>query len=227
MYEGSYGARRRSGLRRFRFALALAVAVLLVVTGWVALRPRLSDAYVAPVMRLHVVPNSDSAADQQLKLSVRDALLPVVDRLLQADGDAEDAVVRLAAHGRELRNTALAELRRLHSDYPVTIMTDVSGDGEPIAVRVVIGAGRGSNWFCVLVPPLCFADLEPVERVPVDDEDNSPSQGGVRIAWKWFGNWFGGSGVPIEGVGNVDQDDVHADLAHAVPGDGDIGPAAE
>lgn len=226
MHECSFGSRRWSGLRRFRFALLLAVAVLLVVAGWVALRPRLSDAYVAPVVRLHVVPNSDSAADQQLKLSVRDALLPVVDRLLQADGDAGDAAVRLAAHGRKLRNTALTELRRLHSDYPVTIMTDVNGDGEPLAVRVVIGAGLGSNWFCVLVPPLCFADLEPVERAPVD-EDDSPSQGGLRIAWKWFGKWFGGSGVPIEGVGDMDQDDVHADLAHAVPGDGDIRSAAE
>lgn len=221
-----FGRKRRSGIRRLGFALALALAVVIGVAGWIALRPHLSDAYAVPTMRLHVVPNSDSAADQQLKLSVRDALLPVVDRVLATQRSGEAAAARLVAHGDVLRNIALAELERLGADYSVTVTTDVNDIGEPIALRVVIGAGRGANWFCVLVPPLCFADMEPVESVPVNDDD-PPGEGGLRIAWKWLDKLFDGLGVPVEGIGDVDQDDVHADLAHAVPGDGDIRPAAE
>lgn len=218
--------KRRFGRRRFQFALLLLLALLLAMTGWIILRPHLSHAYVMPVARFHVVPNSDSVDDQQLKLAVRDALLPVVERVLSADKDRTRAIRTLIAGSDTLRRVAKAELRRLNASYPVSIETEVDGAGDPLALKVVIGAGRGSNWFCVLVPPLCFADVEPVEKVPIESEDDIKG-GRVRFAWKWLDKWFGTSNVSLEGIGDVDQDDVHANFAHAVPRDGDVGSAAE
>lgn len=208
-----------------RWALAVFIAILLVLTlaGWRIMRPHVLEAYDAmPVMRLHVVPNSDSPADQAMKLAVRDKLLPVIFQLTNGlePGVAEQ---RLLAELAQLQQTALDEVRRQGGPYDVSLMTVLAEDGAVEAVRVIIGTGAGGNWFCVLVPPLCFADLEAVERQPVDVQ----REGGIRFAWRWLGELFGRSPLPVERVGQMDEDDVDADLAHASPRDGDIRPTPE
>lgn len=206
---------------RIVFVLVIILTVTLTIVAW-----RGAQAYVAdgqpPGVRLHVVPNSDNAADQQLKLAVRDALRPVAERMMAAD--------QWSPYFDELLKTAEEELLRRGATYPVRIDTETGEEDELIAIRVVIGRGRGANWFCVLVPPLCFADLEPIEKVaPASDPalEAEPGSGGIRIGWKWLGKWFGQSSVPLKGVGNVDKDDVHTDFAHTAPRDGDVGLATE
>lgn len=212
-------------VRRVAVALVIAVVVIITLAGWRGLKPPVLEAYDAavPVMRLHIVPNSNSADDQAMKLQVRDKLLPLVYELTDGVTYAE-AEGRLLSHLEQLRRVATKEVRRLGSPYDVTIATDVDDRGEMSAVRVVIGAGAGSNWFCVLVPPLCFADLEAVERRPAD---GTATDGDIRFAWRWLGDLFTGSSLPVERVGQVDENDVDTDLAHAPPRDGDVGTTPE
>lgn len=212
--------------RRILFALVIALVVSAGIATWRGARAHFAPS-VPLAVRLHVVPNSDSRADQQLKLAVRDALRPVAERIMANNGAGQRLGADAAkGYAESLRAAAEVELQRAQSEYRVEAFTEFDERGEPVAFRVVIGAGRGANWFCVLVPPLCFADLEPIEKVsPPPGED--PDEEGIYIGWRWLGKWFGGSSVPLESVGDVDQDDVHPDLAHTTPRDGDVGLAGE
>lgn len=211
------GARPLFGTGARRLAVAALIVALTAgaLWGWREVRAHREDGEKVAV-RFHVVPDSDKAADQQLKLAVRDAVWPEVER-----GLAEEDLARPETLER-LRRIAAEEMARRGSEQSVRIVTDVTDAGDLAVVKIVLGSGRGANWFCVLAPPLCFADLEPVERIaPAPGDD--PGPGGIRLAWKWLGRLFGRSSVPFEGVGDVDQDDVHADLAHSAPRDGDVG----
>jgi len=222
---------RRTGawlpVARIGLAVLLAVLIVLVLIGWRLLRPQVLHAYdTVPVFRLHVVAHSDAPADQDMKLAVRDAVLPLVLALVDGAQSPAEAYQRLAAAQRALGAAAQAVVRSLGAHYPVAVETELDPAGQPAAVRIVIGAGRGANWFCVLFPPLCFADgsnaIEPVPASPA-----APAGAGMQLALRWL-DWLPGlSSLLLDGVGQVHQDDVHAYFAHALPGNGHVRPAAE
>ena len=119
------------------------------------------------VVRLHILANSDSEEDQALKLQVRDAVLDRAEELLQDSGDRQEAEKRLRAALPELTELARETVAAHGYGYDVTAeLTDTAfptkeyGDftlpaGEYLALRIVIGAGEGHNWWCVVFPPLC------------------------------------------------------------------------
>ena len=243
-------------IRRTALAALIAVLIVLVLTGWRLVRSHVLHAYDAlPVFRLHVVPHSDAPFDQDLKLAVRDAVLPLVLELVDGADSAAAAHRRVLSAADEIAARAYAVVQAAGADYPVTVTGQWDAGGEPVAVRILIGAGRGRNWFCVLFPPLCFTEgLEGTAAVPgvsppapqvgvhvaqaraagaPETDSLSPGAPGtapgdeVVLAWRWL-DWLPGfSMLLLDGLGQVDQDDVHADLAHALPRDGHIGPAAE
>jgi len=144
------------------------------------------------------------------------------------DGAASpgEAYGRIMSAGDLIVDVARKTLSARGQQHPVAIAAELDETG-PAAVRIVIGAGRGANWFCVLFPPLCFAGsssgaVEPAMGVPPGAPDD-----GVQLALRWL-DWLPGfSALITGGVGHMNQDDVHADLAHALPRDGHVGPTAE
>jgi len=139
------------------------------------------------ILRLHVIANSDSEADQSAKLAVRDAILP----LFSAETSYEDARSFLLSHGREIQRAAEQVLSERGMDYGVCLslgtetfpdrtydgVTFPAGDYDALCVR--LGAAQGHNWWCVLFPPLCIVS-ETGE--PVDLEEVEPES--------WFLNWL-------------------------------------
>lgn len=129
------------------------------------------------ILRLHILANSNSGADQAAKLAVRDALLTVVERSLgpartaaQADAEARKAAPRIEAAA----DAALARLGRSYGAH-VVVGSAYFPDkrwgslnlaaGVYPAVTVVLGRGSGQNWWCVVFPPLCLANpLDSVTR---------------------------------------------------------------
>lgn len=121
------------------------------------------------VLRLHVLANSDDAGDQALKLKVRDRLLEVSTELYAGAETKEEAVAATREHLDELRREAERVVRENGCNYPVTVAleetyfnTRTYGDitlpaGNYQAVRVLIGKGKGHNWWCVMFPPLCIS----------------------------------------------------------------------
>lgn len=141
--------------RRWELVLAVTLLILMLMS----VMPMQTQAELAGKMvRLHVIANSDSAEDQALKLAVRDRVLAEIS---PEDTEISDALLE------RMRLTAQAELVRRGCTYPVRVLrTNMYFDtrhydgfslpaGNYDAVRVVIGAGAGKNWWCVLFPPLC------------------------------------------------------------------------
>lgn len=124
------------------------------------------------VLRLHVIANSDSQTDQELKLRVRDRILACSDGMLDGKSRKSAAEREVADHLNELRLAAEDEIKKSGYDYPVRVEltatdfpTRTYGSvtlpaGQYNAVRVIIGSGEGKNWWCVMFPPLCLPAAE-------------------------------------------------------------------
>lgn len=112
------------------------------------------------IVRLHIIANSDSDEDQALKLRVRDRLLASTS----SDITKEDIPSMLGEYERiareELRqNGCNYDVRAEYGkfDFPTKSYGNLTYPaGEYDAVRIVIGDGKGENWWCVLFPPLCY-----------------------------------------------------------------------
>ena len=153
-------------LHLWESALLTAFAVTLLI-GCCASASR--AALADQVLRLHVVANSDSEADQTVKLQVRDAVLEQAQPLLEDVTDSEKAEAVLTPHLEELRLTARDTLEAAGFPGDVTVsITDqwfptknydsfALPAGQYRALKVVIGEGAGQNWWCVVFPPLCLA----------------------------------------------------------------------
>ena len=122
--------------------LALAAAIL-----WGAASLSRQEDLGRKVIRLHVIANSDSPEDQALKLRVRDRVLARAQELLEQSADM--------AQAQEVLTSALPELTR---EAQQVLAAAGCGDGVRARLeRVIIGEGRGQNWWCVVFPPLCTA----------------------------------------------------------------------
>ena len=152
--------------KKWELALLLGLCAAMLWGAWSMQR---QDALAQKMIRLHVIANSDSDADQALKLEVRDKVLDFTTTVLQRSADMEDAQVRLRAELTRIEDIAQREIAAQGYDYPVTAqlasaefpLKEYDGfslpAGEYMALRLVIGEGEGRNWWCVVYPPLCTA----------------------------------------------------------------------
>ncbi len=152
--------------RAARWEWALLIA-LLVSFAWGTWADRTQQQLSDKVLRLHVLANSDSEADQALKRKVRDSVLETASAILADCPDRETAEQRLSAALPEIedaarariaaeggKQTVTAELRP--TVFPTREYEDFTlPAGEYLALRVVLGEGEGHNWWCVVFPPLC------------------------------------------------------------------------
>ena len=157
-----------SKLRRWEAALFLAFGLTLAAGAWACAG---ESALAEQVLRLHVVANSDTDADQALKLLARDAVLARAAELLDGAGTRQDAEAALAGHLDSLAQAASAALAAEGCGDSVSVSitdewfpTKAYGAfslpaGRYRALRVVIGEGAGHNWWCVVFPPLCLGSV--------------------------------------------------------------------
>lgn len=120
------------------------------------------------VLRLHIIANSDEDYDQELKLKVRNALLVSGEEVFSGSEDIISAENKIANKTDILKNIAEETIKDLNFDYNVSIEltksyfpTRTYGEltlpaGYYKAVRVIIGEGKGKNWWCIMFPPLCL-----------------------------------------------------------------------
>lgn len=129
-------------------------------------------------LRLRIVANSDSPADQALKLAIRNQVVLAAAHLLRHAQTATEAKTIVAQHVADFQRIALAVAHLHGAQYAVQtevgkvpFPTKMYGNvvypaGNYEALRIVLGAGLGHNWWCVLFPPLCFIDLTTGDAVP-------------------------------------------------------------
>ena len=123
------------------------------------------------VFRLHVIANSDSKEDQDLKYKVRDNLISYMNNICNNCNNKEEAINLVTKHKEDFKEIALNTIKDNGYSYDVNISignfefpTKDYGDislpsGYYDALRVEIGEAKGQNWWCVMFPPLCFVDI--------------------------------------------------------------------
>lgn len=140
------------------------------------------------VIRLHVIANSNSPGDQQLKEQVRDKIIAELGPIFAEMGQRQVAAW-LEENKDVLAKLAEAVLREAGEDYPVQVRHTVEAyplrayreeiypEGKYRSVQVILGQGQGRNWWCLLFPPLCF-----VSETVKEPGDQQEIQGRI---WLW------------------------------------------
>lgn len=152
-------------LKRWEVILMFAAVCVIGGSAWLSQeQAELADR----VIRLHVIANSDREEDQALKLAVRDkvleqaqAIYPEHATLEQARQVLEESLPQLSAAGQRVVEaqgfpySVTAQLTKCW--FPTKEYDEFAlPAGDYMALRVVIGEGKGENWWCVAFPPLCL-----------------------------------------------------------------------
>ena len=179
----------------------------------------ISNNLSTAVFRLHVLANSNSEEDQNLKLKVRDSLLNYMNGLCSNCSTKQEAISIANEHKDDFQKIAEQTIKENGYDYTAKINIDNFyfptknyGDislpaGYYDALRVEIGEAKGRNWWCVMFPSLCFIDVssgivpeeskEELQNILSDEEysiisDNSDN--GIKLKFKLI-EFFANNGL--------------------------------
>lgn len=144
---------------------AIVMTLLLLFGAWVLFSEAAVSDISSGIVRLHILANSDSQEDQKLKLAVRDRVLQYVK-----EQNIKTEREYIESHLEEILSVCRDEIKHHGASYPVRAETGrfyfpakryeqiVLPAGNYEAVRILIGSGKGQNWWCVMYPPLCFTN---------------------------------------------------------------------
>lgn len=158
--------------RKYIFlSCSMLLLAVLCLSAAVRQKQELLAAHVAPsVLRFHILADSDRNEDQEVKLEVRSLIMDYLSRKMDAGAQKEDTVRYLTDHTAEIEQLANDHLAGRGFSYQASLeltycyfplrnygpMTFPAGYYD--AARIVLGSGKGHNWWCVLYPRFCFVD---------------------------------------------------------------------
>ena len=148
-----------------KFFITSCLSIIMFLFLWTLIPTAKECEIYNSTIRLHIIANSDSEEDQNVKLKVRDAIL---DHIGAYDAQTKEEALDMIENDKEkiikiatqvLKNNGFSDTVRLeigNEAYPVREYDTFSlPAGEYTSLRVIIGDGEGQNWWCVLFPPLC------------------------------------------------------------------------
>lgn len=158
--------------RKYILCLIFGLAAALFVTGLAvnAKQAKIQKNMAEEVFRFHVLANSDSEEDQNLKLKVKEGILAYMREQLPESDSVEMTKAWAVSDLETIRERAQQIISEEGYDYSVQAEVTTCyfpektyGDvtfpaGEYEALRIEIGEAKGQNWWCVLYPNLCFID---------------------------------------------------------------------
>lgn len=159
-----------------KFEAAVAVALVLSVLLSVLSFAITSDSIEKDVLRLHILANSDSAEDQSLKIKVRNSVIENESDIFDGVGNVTAAKEKVIRNYDRIKASAKKVIREEGYDYPVSVRIEKTyfptrhyesftlPAGYYEALRIVIGEGKGHNWWCVMYPPLCVGSAAQVKK---------------------------------------------------------------
>ena len=154
-----------------RFTLVIFLLILFIFVSALSYATNVSAHLADSVFRLHVIANSDSDFDQNLKYIVRDKVIEYMETICE-NGFSKEDYIKLATDNLEnIKKVAQDTVLENGYSYEVNVSignfefpTKTYGDvsfpaGFYDALRIEIGNAYGQNWWCVMFPPLCFVDV--------------------------------------------------------------------
>lgn len=177
---------QRITIKKIRISLAAAL-IICIAASLVNFEASCKDLR-DNILRLHIIANSNSDADQALKLKIRDAVIECGAANLNNCEDLKDAVVTARQNEEKILNTALKVIKENGYDYPVKVeigkeyfSTRVYDEftlpaGYYDSVILKIGEAKGKNWWCIMYPSFC------VKAAEFSDFEKAAGQDGAKIA---------------------------------------------
>ena len=154
-----------------RFILLTLLLILYILVSAISYTNAVCSDIQESVFRLHVIANSDSAEDQNLKYIVRDSIIEYINEISNNASSKDEVILIAQEHLSEIENIALQTIKDNGYNYPVKVSignfafpSKKYGDitlppGYYDALKIEIGEAVGQNWWCVMFPPLCFVDV--------------------------------------------------------------------
>jgi len=158
-----------SFFKRF-FTLAVLLSLFIIISA-ISYVNAISENLSENLFRLHVIANSDSTEDQDLKYLVRDNIIEYINELSQNATTKNEMILLIEENIGEITKIAQDTVNIAGYNYDVNVKigsfnfpTKYYGDislpaGMYDSLRIEIGNAIGQNWWCVLFPPLCFVDV--------------------------------------------------------------------
>lgn len=170
---------------------------------------RLQEHIAGRILRFHVIANSDTKADQALKLKVRDQIGAYLGAELSGIDDLAECEEAVAGRLSEIETRAREVIAKEGYDYSVKATVQDSDFPEKTygsytfpggtyrALKVVIGDGAGKNWWCVMYPNLCFSgsvygktdeasDEKLRAALSQDDYAEMMAEGKIRVRFRYW-----------------------------------------
>ena len=161
--------------------LIAAMLILCFALGTALLPIHGEEAIYDTVVRLHVVANSDSPEDQELKLKVRDAVIDITSPALQDCKTQTEAISAIESIIPQIEAAARSTV--IENGYSYSVSVDLGKEyyptktyescafpsGEYVSLRVLLGESDGQNWWCCLFPPLCLSTATPDDKQSNED----------------------------------------------------------
>lgn len=152
--------------------IAIITVMTVTISGEVKKIDIATESYKDKLIRFHVIANSDSDEDQELKLKVRDEIIKYLQPKLEKSGSIDESEEIIKNEYNKLEEISENIISINGYNYDVKVGIEFSNfptkqysnvilpAGEYKALKIVIGEGEGKNWWCVMFPPLCFVDEE-------------------------------------------------------------------
>ncbi|WP_297435314.1 stage II sporulation protein R [uncultured Clostridium sp.] len=152
------------------------VSLVILIGGFIAINGNSvqvtsMEGISEKIIRFHVLANSDSDKDQELKLKVRDEVIGYMTPILNESKSLNESRELLLSNQEKVIEIAKEVIKKEGYDYDVNVELAMTNfpvktygnvtlpQGEYEAFRVLIGEAKGENWWCVMFPPLCFIDM--------------------------------------------------------------------
>lgn len=121
------------------------------------------------VLRMHVLANSNSINDQRLKIAVKNNILKSTKELFTDCDNLEESIEIAQSNTELIKASAQEVIKKYNKNYDVKVYVDneffdvreykdfTLPSGNYNTVKVVIGEGKGKNWWCVMYPAVCIS----------------------------------------------------------------------
>ncbi len=154
------------------FLTGFIISVLFSMVGFSNVCEELEE----DVLRVHILANSDSEEDQNLKLQVRDEFLIYTEKYLNNLDNKETAISVILENKYNICNYLENFVLEQGYNYKINLIytnmyfetrtyqrnsnTVTLPAGYYDTIRITIGEGSGKNWWCVMFPQLCLPSAE-------------------------------------------------------------------
>lgn len=158
--------------KKVKYSLILIILLsIYIFVSAISYVTAVSNSLENSIFRLHVIANSDTKEDQDLKYIVRDKLIEYMNSIAVNAKNKEEAIQIAKEHLNDFSHIAKQTIIDNGYNYDVNVEignfsfpTKTYGDisipaGLYDAIRVKIGNATGQNWWCVMFPPLCFVNV--------------------------------------------------------------------